>query len=525
MTIQTDQATPDRSAVITTTPSRQGVDDEMRRRRADSSTYTVPILIKDTIDDVDEDPTNGSSIPEAQNEARAYLQSFDVIAKTDDIIQILQQEEDVRRQFEALVPLHVSYEQFWARFFFQCDPDRINSSTGLRLCETMSHEAPVDNSDATTTTTTTATATMAAWSNPLDVVMGKFDASAEAAFRSGLEDVYTTPLVDELPLVGHDGDDANDWELRYEITETRAFLGTFDINEKTEEIAAVLENNADTVRVFFESLVPVDVAYGDFWARYFFRCDASRIARAWIAYQNHLKEERRRTISSIKSTMVKASQDVIVYPTKTVLTTSLRLGSMFVNTALVPIGAIMCSTSAIVNSAGRLASANNNNNKEYQHTIPAPQDQQELPGKDRAKQLQIKLVETKRKLRQSEADAMRLRNQLLKAHDALQVRHQPPPKSPTAIIVFAEKRRPRDTLVVEDNTTSSSAITDDSFLFSGSSCDGVVNGDDDDDDDEWSASHSKGPLELDISTGTSVTAALDDSLSSAIDFLHLSRGY
>jgi len=59
------------------------------------------------------------------------------------------------------------------------------------------------------------------------------------------------------------------------------FLDSFEIEKKTEEISTVLVENPETVQVYFEELVPTEISYELFWQRYFYQCDAERIAKSW----------------------------------------------------------------------------------------------------------------------------------------------------------------------------------------------------------------------------------------------------
>lgn len=330
-------------------------------------------------------------------ELKEFIQTFNVSDRTDEIIRTLQDCPTVKDMFEALVPMQVSYEQFWLRYFFRCDANRIEQSM---MDQSKRH----------------------GWSlsNPLDVFLGgKFDCDQEIAYRRNLEDVYTTPLLcdndDELP---------SSWEILYELEETRQFLSSFDIEAKTDEISIILDEHYDTVRVYFEALVPMEITYSDFWARYFFRCDPDRVQRAWAAYQNHLQQERHQTIDTI----VHKSTKVIVGPATTVWKTSFNIGSALLSTALHPVGVIANVASNVVTGKSK--------------TLGMDSSQV-----NRMKRLQTKLVETKRKLRASKADASRLRNELMKAQDALHV------------------RRPEAIAIIEDYT-SSSAITEDSVEWS-----------------------------------------------------------
>mmetsp|Transcript_8820 Transcript_8820/g.12536 ORF Transcript_8820/g.12536 Transcript_8820/m.12536 type:complete len:688 (-) Transcript_8820:193-2256(-) len=65
---------------------------------------------------------------ESDHDALKFLNFFDISTKTDEISHILQKYPDsVGIFFEELVPITVTYEQFWQRYFYRCDPDRIQA--------------------------------------------------------------------------------------------------------------------------------------------------------------------------------------------------------------------------------------------------------------------------------------------------------------------------------------------------------------------------------------------------------------
>lgn len=74
----------------------------------------------------------------------------------------------------------------------------------------------------------------------------------------------------ESPLISADDDE----EYKKDVAD---FLASFSIEERTEEIAKLLEENPETLKIVFEALVPTKVKYEDFWQRYFYRCDEERI--------------------------------------------------------------------------------------------------------------------------------------------------------------------------------------------------------------------------------------------------------
>jgi BSD domain len=72
-------------------------------------TYTEPLTDEDDKEAVDE-----------------YLKNFSIESKTDEIAEVLKEhEETVKKQFEELCPTRVSYSDFWTRYFYRCDEERI----------------------------------------------------------------------------------------------------------------------------------------------------------------------------------------------------------------------------------------------------------------------------------------------------------------------------------------------------------------------------------------------------------------
>jgi len=121
------------------------------------------------------------------------------------------------------------------------------------------------------------------------------EAEAEAIHRMGLVTVYTLPFKfddekeDNLESATH-----KEQYLSLEDQDWEQYIETFDIKEKTEEIAALL-NEHDCLRATFSELVPLEVSYQDFWKRHFYRCDPARIERAWAA-RGALDSEARRGV-------------------------------------------------------------------------------------------------------------------------------------------------------------------------------------------------------------------------------------
>lgn len=70
--------------------------------------------------------TYAEALDESDETVQAFLDSFKIDDKTQAIAKILEDHpETVKKHFEALVPTEISYELFWMRYFYRCDPDRI----------------------------------------------------------------------------------------------------------------------------------------------------------------------------------------------------------------------------------------------------------------------------------------------------------------------------------------------------------------------------------------------------------------
>jgi hypothetical protein len=138
------------------------------------------------------------------------------------------------------------------------------------------------------------------------------DVMQEAQLRMDVRSVYTTPLLDE----DWNDSDEDDEKVTLEVQLVRDFFKTFNIVEKTGEISDLLETHPN-LQVYFQELVPVEVSYEDFWARFFFRCDPDRIEKVWKAQDERVRLARSKRFTSIKSKLQKPIT-VMVKPLKTV---------------------------------------------------------------------------------------------------------------------------------------------------------------------------------------------------------------
>jgi hypothetical protein len=73
-----------------------------------------------------EDETFTETLDSEDAEVKEFLETFDLEAKTDDIAKLLESYPDtLKAEFEALVPTQVQYKDFWERYYFRCDEDRV----------------------------------------------------------------------------------------------------------------------------------------------------------------------------------------------------------------------------------------------------------------------------------------------------------------------------------------------------------------------------------------------------------------
>ena len=119
----------------------------------------------------------------------------------------------------------------------------------------------------------------------------EFTPDMEAARRISLPETFTEPLVVGVP------DETSNEQQYMELNAINQFVGTFDIDEKTDEISRLLANDGDEdlnpLQEQFRLLSPEHVSYKDFWTRYFFRCDPERIEREWQRHDEMEENVRR----------------------------------------------------------------------------------------------------------------------------------------------------------------------------------------------------------------------------------------
>lgn len=116
-------------------------EEEALRRMALEETYTTPLIpgkeAKTEKDDEEKEKAEGdeANVGEEDDEdddvpedLKEFVASFSIESKTDEIALLLDvHPHTVKVHFEKLVPTTVKYDDFWMRFFYRCDSDRIKA--------------------------------------------------------------------------------------------------------------------------------------------------------------------------------------------------------------------------------------------------------------------------------------------------------------------------------------------------------------------------------------------------------------
>ena len=103
-------------------PDEQGSNNSKKRAVNHAELKEIMTLLRDhpgtyTEDLADEDDKEA---------VKTFLAEFSIDAQTDAIAQILEDHQDtVQKHFADLSPTPVSYEDFWKRYFYRCDEERI----------------------------------------------------------------------------------------------------------------------------------------------------------------------------------------------------------------------------------------------------------------------------------------------------------------------------------------------------------------------------------------------------------------
>jgi len=145
------------------------VDEELERRLVDPQTYLEPLpeaveqqqeeldnsviplqLLLMTNQDVFHDIELTDNTEETRNAVEQrdlsdFLEEFDIHERTEDISELLQNNAALAHVFQQLVPIQVSYTEFWKRYFYRCDRVRIQ---GELLQECHNYDSDDDEQDS-----------------------------------------------------------------------------------------------------------------------------------------------------------------------------------------------------------------------------------------------------------------------------------------------------------------------------------------------------------------------------------------
>jgi hypothetical protein len=111
----------------------------------------------------------------------------------------------------------------------------------------------------------------------------------DAAYNNEEDDVDVS--VEEMKETLMGSDETFTESLDVTDPSVQAFLEGFDIGSKTEEISILLEENPDTLQATFSALT-TEVAYEEFWKRYFYRCGEADEERILAQYRSYREQEK-----------------------------------------------------------------------------------------------------------------------------------------------------------------------------------------------------------------------------------------
>lgn len=146
--------------------------------------------------------------------------------------------------------------------------------------------------------------------NDNDIVSEKQQQQQHEA-TTGLDDDDTTTITPEENALVIDSLDLA------EAMAVEAFRTSFQIDTRTDEIAALLALHPDTLQIHFATLVPELVPYHDFWERFFYRCDEGRVEQEWAAEDDRARRARAELVGSVSNFLgaALAKATAVVAPT------------------------------------------------------------------------------------------------------------------------------------------------------------------------------------------------------------------
>jgi hypothetical protein len=93
--------------------------EESQRRIQIPESFTLPLE-----EQADEDP-------EMKKRIEDFRKTFHIQSRTEEISKLIEENEDLKEQFETLAPQIVRFEDFWERYFFRCDEESIQTEWDL----------------------------------------------------------------------------------------------------------------------------------------------------------------------------------------------------------------------------------------------------------------------------------------------------------------------------------------------------------------------------------------------------------
>lgn len=126
-------------------------------------------------------------------------------------------------------------------------------------------------------------------------------ASVDVALRRNRDTTYTEPLMKR-----------GDKKSPEEMDDIKAYLSNFyrTIYKRSDECHAILKEHPNTVAVHFSNLVPKQMSYEDFWQRYFYRCDESRLIAEWDRAAEKGRKARAARAEEIHQSLQKSLRNI-----------------------------------------------------------------------------------------------------------------------------------------------------------------------------------------------------------------------
>jgi len=319
---------------------------EANMRRSRRVTYTQPLRSQT------QNPTNTKS-----DLVQDFLYDFNrTISMREDECQAIRNKypDTVGRFYDELVPMKVSQEEFWQRYFYRCDSNFIlkdwfqfdiqkgfdnalsscqetfnaYSVTADRLVQLVSSDQCLDECINRNKSQTPKTFDLSYQMAQLDKQISIYyqeikesiemcvdditktilqekervqaeeliiqNAAAEASARRSRRNTYTEPLINKMKNYTEE-----------EEKDLSQFIHRFNRRVLSSEACeAVCKDYPWTVARFYNELVPSEVSHEEFWQRYLYRCDPDKIIKLW-----EFKEKKQRLVEIVKTRQVKHQEE------------------------------------------------------------------------------------------------------------------------------------------------------------------------------------------------------------------------